>query len=70
MRHMRLSMASPEAVMYWLAIRQVSSQVFGRTPGGDFACMGKDYDAQAAAEKSAAIVTAVLSGATTFINAG
>jgi trimethylamine:corrinoid methyltransferase-like protein len=38
--------------------------------GGDFACTGKTYDAQAGAQKMAAILTSVVSGATTFANCG
>jgi len=70
MRSSGMAMASPEAVLLWLAVRQVHEHIFGGTVGGDFACMGKVYDAQAAAEKTAAVVTAVLSGATTFVNVG
>ena len=70
MRSSGMAMASPEALLLWLAIRQLHEHFFGQTVGGDFACMGKTYDAQAAAEKAAAVVTAVLSGATTFVNVG
>jgi trimethylamine:corrinoid methyltransferase-like protein len=63
-------MAAPEQLLYWLAVRQLSERVLGRMPGGDFACTGKTYDAQAGAEKMAAILTAVLSGARTFANVG
>ncbi len=70
MRHSGISMATPEAILGWLAVRQLQEHFFGQTMGGDFACMGKTYDAQAAAEKTAAILTAVMSGATTFANVG
>ena len=70
MRYSGLSMGAPEQVLYWLAVRQVSQAVLARTPGGDFACTGKVYDAQAGAEKMAAILTSALSGATTFTNVG
>ncbi len=70
MRSSGMAMASPEAVLLWLAVRQLHEHFFGQAVGGDFACMGKVYDAQAAAEKTAAVVTAVLSGATTFVNLG
>ncbi len=70
MRHSGVSMASPEALLYSLAIRQLHEHFFGQKVGGDFGCMGKTYDAQAAAEKTAAVLTAVLSGATTFTNIG
>jgi trimethylamine:corrinoid methyltransferase-like protein len=70
MRYSGLSMASPEAVQYWLAIRQLWKEVFGQDMGGDLACTAKTYDAQAGAQKMAAILTAVLSGATTFVSPG
>ena len=70
MRYTGYSMASAEAIVYWLAIRQLMQHLFVQTMGGDFACTGKTYDAQAGAQKMAAILTAVLSGATTFCNAG
>ncbi|MHC4714567.1 MAG: trimethylamine methyltransferase family protein [Planctomycetota bacterium] len=70
MRQAGISMATPEAILGWLAVRQLQEHFFGQAMGGDFACTGKTYDAQAAAEKTAAVLTAVLSGATTFANAG
>jgi len=70
MRYSGLSMASAEQVIYWVAVRQMFEHVFGQVLGGDFACTGKAYDAQAGAQKMAAILTSVLSGATTFANAG
>jgi len=70
MRYSGLSMASPEAVLYWLAIRQLWKEVFGQEVGGDLACTAKTYDAQAGAQKTAAILTAVMSGATTFVSPG
>jgi len=70
MRYTGLSDAAPEQILYWIAIRQISKEIFGATPGGDFAVTGKVYDAQTGAEKMAAILTAVLSGATTFSNVG
>lgn len=70
MRHSGLSMGSAEAVLFSLAIRQLHEHFFAATTGGDFGCMGKEYDAQAGAEKTAAVLAAVLSGARTFANAG
>lgn len=70
MRHSGFAMATPEAVLMSMAIRELHKEFFGQTIGGDFGCMGKTYDAQAGAEKTAAILTAVLSGATTFANPG
>jgi trimethylamine:corrinoid methyltransferase-like protein len=70
MRYTGYSMGSAESVLYWLAVRQMLDRVFGWTIGGDFACTAKAYDAQAGAQKMAAILTSVLSGATTFANVG
>jgi trimethylamine--corrinoid protein Co-methyltransferase len=70
MRHSGLSMAAPEQLLYWFAIRQLTKSIFGQTAGGDFACTAKTYDAQAGAEKMAAILTSVMSGSTTFCNVG
>jgi len=70
MRYSQMSMAAPEAVIYWLAIREMLEHFLGRTVGADLSCMAKTYDAQAGAEKMAAVLTGALSGATTFSNVG
>lgn len=70
MRYAGYSMASAESILYWLAVRQLLERLLGQTIGGDFACTAKDCDAQAGAQKMAAILTSALSGATTFANVG
>ena len=70
MHYSGFSMAAPEQLLYWVAVRRIFERIFGQTMGGDFACTGKTYDAQTGAEKMAAILASVLSGATTFANVG
>lgn len=70
MRHSTLSMASPEALLYSAALRDMHKKIFGQTVGGDVACTGKVYDAQAAAQKMAMVLAAALQGGRTFVNAG